>query len=104
MPEAFCYRFQAHMEPNWQAIVKKIVGLSTEQEQEAFRAKLRENPQEGRMIGRTYDFTEFFDSSSGLTTRFQRTNPPNQSYCNFVDEFVDRGYLFGWDSPFMPEG
>ena len=76
-------------------LIKKVIGLSTEQEQQAFGAKLRDNPQEGRMVGRTYDFTEFFDSSFGLTMRFQRTNPQNQSYCNFVTEFVDRGYLLG---------
>ena len=55
------------------------------------------------MIGRKYDFTEFFDSSSGLTTRFQRTNTQTQSWGNFVGDFVTRGYLLEWGSPLMPE-
>jgi hypothetical protein len=52
---------------------------------------MTEYPQEESMLGRTYDLTEFFDASSGLTTRFQRTNIRKLSYCNFVSEFADRG-------------
>ena len=52
VPAVFCYRFQARLEPKWDAIIKKVFGLATEEEQTAFGAKLRENPNEDRMIGR----------------------------------------------------
>ena len=52
MPTAFSYRFQARVEPKWHTNIKKVVGLATEEEQQLFGAKLRENPQEGRMTGR----------------------------------------------------
>jgi hypothetical protein len=103
IPVVFSYKFQARLEPKWHAIIKKVFGLGTEKEQLAFGAKLSENPHEERMIGRRYDFTEFFDSSSGLTMRFQRTNTQTQSWANFVGDFIDRGYLLEWGTPLMPE-
>ena len=103
MPAMFCYRFQARLEPKWHEIIKKVFGLETKEEQLAFGNKLRENPNEDRMIGRKYDFTEFFDSSSGLTTRFERISTSTRSFGNFVGEFGHRGYLLEWGTPLMPE-
>ena len=76
----FSYRFQARLEPKWHAIIEKVFGLATEKEQLAFGANLSENPHEDRMIGRQYDFTEFFDSSSGLTMRFERISTMTRSF------------------------
>ena len=72
MAAMFSYRFQARLEPKWHEIIKKVFGLETKEEQLTLGEKLRENPHEDRMIGQKYDFTEFFNSSSGLTTRFER--------------------------------
>ena len=71
-------------------------------EHAAFLAKLKDSAETDRMLNRTYDFTEFFDSRSGLTMRFQRTNTRETTYSGFVSEFADRGYLLGWGSPLEP--
>jgi len=108
MSPAFSYRLQVQVEPKWHEIIAKVIGLSTDQESKAFGEKLRgyvrEYTQDDLMLNRTYRFTEFFDASSGLTTRFERINTPKRSYGDFVGEFADRGYLFGRSCPFMPEG
>ena len=107
MSPTFSYRLQVGVEPKWHEIIAKVVGLSTDQERTVFGDKLREYrqkyAQDDLMLNRTYHFTEFFDASSGLTTRFERINTLQQSYSDFVSEFADRGYLFGQSCPFMPE-
>jgi hypothetical protein len=69
---------------------KKVVGLREEECQE-FGQKII--LQEDRMLHRTYDLTEFFDATSGLTLRFQRTNLFRESWGMFVNEFGDAGYV-----------
>jgi len=106
MSPTFSYKLQVRVEPKWGEIIARAVGLSTEQERKAFGEKLRgytEVPQWDQMLHRTYSFTEFFDASSGLTTRFLKISTLQQSYSDFVSEFSDRGYLFGWHCPFMPD-
>jgi hypothetical protein len=107
MSPTFSYRLQVGVEPKWSEIIAKVIGLSTDQQRKAFGEKLREYrkgcTQDDLMLSRTYRFTEFFDASSGLTTRFARINSSQQSYGDFVSEFADRGYLFGWSCPFMPD-
>jgi hypothetical protein len=78
-PVIFSYRFNAHLQPNWAAIVKRIFHLSTEKERSEFGDKLSKTPHE--MLGRSYDFTEFFDSFSGLTMRRigRRRDPPGST-------------------------
>jgi hypothetical protein len=107
MSPTFSYRLQVGVEPKWHEVIARVIGLSTDQEREAFGEKLRkyrqEYTQDDLMLNRTYSFTEFFDASSGLMTRFERINTLQQSYSDFVSEFADRGYLFGRTCPFMPE-
>ena len=38
MPATFSYRLQVRVEPEWAAIIKRVVGLANEQEQQAFDA------------------------------------------------------------------
>jgi hypothetical protein len=48
--------------------------------------------------GRRYYFTEYYESASGLTTRFQRVLCQNgKQYFYPVDEFGDSGYIFDSD-------
>jgi hypothetical protein len=91
------------IEPEWAEIIKRVVGLKNDQEQKDFSTKLKEHLQADRMLHRHYDFTEFFDASTGLTTKFQRVHTDGKTYSGFVGEFGDAGYLFGRNNPLMPE-
>jgi hypothetical protein len=100
---SFSYRLKIAVEPQWAEIIKRVVGLKNEEEQNQFGAKIKEHLQDDRMLHRHYDFTEFFDSSTGLTQRFQRVHIDGKTFSGFVGELRDAGYLFGRDSPLMPE-
>ncbi|HVS89971.1 MAG TPA: hypothetical protein VHF01_17345, partial [Candidatus Acidoferrum sp.] len=89
----FSYRLTMKIEPQWAEIIKRVVGLKNDEEQRNFGTKLKEHLQADRMLHRHYDFTEFFDSSSGLTTKFQRVHTDGKSYSGFVGDFRDAGYL-----------
>ncbi|SRR6266404_5640737 len=99
----FSYCLKMRIEPQWGEIIKRVVGLKNAQEQTDFGNKLREYRQTDRMINRRYDFTEFFDTSTGLTLKYQRVHLDDKTYSNFVDEFGDAGYLLGRDSSLMPD-
>jgi hypothetical protein len=100
---AFSYRLKIAVEPQWAEIIKQVVGLRDHYEQKEFAKKLTDLPDD-RMLHRHYDFTEFFDSQTGLTTRFQRLHTNGKTHSGFVKEFADAGYLFGHNSPLVPEG
>ena len=100
--QPFHYSLHIRVEPQWAEIIRKVVGL-TEDERTAFGEKIGQNLRENYMLNRKYAFTEYFDAASGMTLKFQRTDLLGQSWCNFVDEFGDAGYLFGSSSPLMPE-
>jgi hypothetical protein len=100
MSEDFAYRLGIRIAPQWGVICEKVMPPPTmEDEHAAFLAKLKDNAETDRMLNRTYDFTEFFDSRSGLTMRFQQTNTGKTTYSGVVSEFADRGYLLGWGDP-----
>jgi hypothetical protein len=91
----FSYRMKIRVEPNWDAIVKRILGPDASVGFSELMGKAEAVPAIWKNLQRTYDFTEFFESRSGLTVRFQRTNAREISYANFVDEFRDCNRLFG---------
>jgi len=99
----FSYRLKISMEPDWAEIIRQAVGLKDEREQREFGLKLPNPPQPDRMLHKRYDFTEFFDSRSGLTVKFQRIHLDGATYSGFVKGFRDGGYLFGRTNPLLPE-
>jgi hypothetical protein len=102
----FSYRLKIAVEPQWAEIIKRVVGLKNEEEQNQFGAKIKEHLQDDRMLHRNYDFTEFFDASSGLTMKFRRVHTDEgdgKTFSGFVSEFRDAGYLFGHNNSLMPE-
>jgi hypothetical protein len=67
MSEDFAYRLQIRIAPHWGVICEKVMPPPTmKDEHAAFLAKLKDSAETDRMLNRTYDFTEFFDSRSGL--------------------------------------
>jgi hypothetical protein len=97
------YRLQVSVEPQWAEIIKRVVGFRDEHEQRDFGTKLRDHLSPDRLLHRKYDFTEFFDSQSGLTIKYQRVSTPDTTYGFFVREFCDAGHLFGWNNPLTPK-
>lgn len=106
MPEIFkdkfSYKLDIHIEPNWYKIYKKLYGPKSEKEFEKIfeeKHKKMEKDDTSSLWGRRYYFTEYYDSASGLTTRFQRVLCQNgKQYFYPVDEFGDSGYIFESDS------
>ena len=99
----FSYRLKIAVEPQWAEIIKQVVGLYNDQEQKEFAERLKDHLRDDRMLHRHYDFTEFFDSQTGLTAKFQRVHANGKTHSGFVQEFADAGYLFGRDNPLVPE-
>ena len=93
----FSYRMKIRVEPNWNAIIKRIVSPDAGERFSELMEKAKAVPAIWNALYRTYDFTEYFDSRSGLTIRFQRINTHENSHANFVDEFRSCNQLFGRD-------
>ncbi len=105
MPEIFkdkfSYKLDIHIEPNWYKVYKKLCNPKSEKKfEKEFGEKIKKMKEdEFNLYGRRYYFTEYYDSASGLTTRFQRVLCHNGiQYFYPVDEFGDRGYIFDSDS------
>jgi len=102
--QPFSYRLDITIEPNWNALYKKIVNPESDKEWEKIIEKKRKDLDKDdieNIFGRRYHFTEYYDSTSGLTTRFQRTYLGNgKHYFRTADEFGDRGYVFGSDGDY----
>lgn len=100
----FSYKLDIYIEPWWYKIYKKVSAPKDEKKWEKETAKKVEDFEKSgdmtaNLYGRRYLFTEYYDSVSGLTTRFQRVffwNGEQKIYP--VDEFGDRGYIFDADS------
>lgn len=102
--EPFSYKLDISLEPNWVAIYKKLSALESENEWEKLIQKkidLLKEDEERSLFGRRYKFIEYYDSVSGITTRFQRIllNSGKQLF-SATDEFGDRGFLVESDSNF----
>ena len=91
----FSYRMAIRIEPHWEAIVKRIVGPNGKERVSGLMERAAAVPAILSNFSRTYDFTEFFESRSGLTIRFQRTNSREVSHASFVDTFRGCNQLFG---------
>lgn len=106
MPEMFkdkfSYKLDIHIEPNWYKIYKKLHGPKSEKEFEKIfeeKHKKMEKDDTSSLWGRRYCFTEYYDSASGFTARFQRVIClDGKQYFYPVDEFGNKGYIFDSDS------
>lgn len=104
LKQQFSYKLDIFIEPWWYKIYKKISNPTDEAKWEKETEKkiaALEKAEDGsdNLWGRRYLFTEYYDSTSGLTTRFQRIFYTNGEQKIFpVDEFGDRGYVFDEDS------
>lgn len=100
----FSYKLDIYIEPWWYKIYKKVSSPSDEKKWEKeTKKKIEDFEKSGDMNsslwGRRYFFTEYYDSVSGLTTRFQRVSYWNGEQKFYpVAEFGDRGYIFDVDS------
>jgi hypothetical protein len=94
------YKLDIYIEPWWFKLYKIASGGKSEEELSK-EIKAKEKTQEDMdtsLFGRRYYFTEYYDSSTGLTTRFQRVFLPSGKQIFYpVDEFGDRGYFFDID-------
>lgn len=106
--QPFSYRLDISIEPNWYNLYKKLHSKKSEKEFEklvAAKAKEAEKDSDSTNLWhRRYIFTEYYDSASGLTQRFQRVICPNgKQYFYPVEEFGDIGYVFESDNDLGPD-
>lgn len=97
----FSYKLDIHIEPWWFKLYKKASGEASEKKlsKEIEEKEKKSEDVDSNLYGRRYYFTEYYDSSTGLTTRFQRVFLPSGKQVFYpVDEFGDRGYFFESDS------
>lgn len=95
--EDFAYKLTVSLEPNWYQIIKRLYKPDSDNEWEKLEKKLEKIKKDPDvdLVGRRYLFTEFYDSRSGMTSRFQRTFYPNgKQVLACVEEFGDGGYLY----------
>jgi hypothetical protein len=100
----FSYKLDIYLEPWWYKIYKKISNPADEKLWDKETKKKIDNFEKSKdmdsnLYGRRYLFTEYYDSASGLITRFQKVRfwSGEQKFYP-VDEFGDRGYIFDEDS------
>lgn len=100
--DKFSYKLDIHIEPNWYEMYKKLCNPKSEKEFEKIFEEKCETIRKGNfgLAGRKYYFTEYYDSVSGLTERFQRVFQNGKQYFYPVDEFGDMGYIFESDNEF----
>lgn len=94
------YKLDVYMEPHWGRFYKKVFDNVSEDLVFAEIDKKKETSAniDSNLYGRRYYFTEYYDSSTGLTMRFQRVIYPSGKVLVFpVDEFGDTGYFFESD-------
>lgn len=96
----FSYKLDIYIEPNWFELYKKTSPGKSEKEIEKEFVEKSEKTEDADddLVGRRYFFTEYYDSATGLTTRFQRVFIlVENSFSTPVDEFGDSGYFFRSD-------
>jgi len=103
--QKFSYKLDIHIEPNWYNLYKKLHNPKSEKDfDKVVEAKIKETEKDDgstNLWGRRYYFTEYYDSASGLTQRFQRVICQNgKQYFYPINEFGDRGYVFASDDKF----
>ncbi|MEX1014382.1 MAG: hypothetical protein WDZ80_04445 [Candidatus Paceibacterota bacterium] len=96
----FSYKLDIYIEPNWFELYKKTSpGKSEKELEKEFIEKTEKSENTNNdLVGRRYFFTEYYDSATGLTTRFQKVfYSSGKQFFYPVDEFGDRGYFFHSD-------
>jgi hypothetical protein len=96
------YKLDIQIEPSWYEIYKKASGKNGKELNDYIDSKLKEienlEYDDGSLWGKRYFFTEYYDASSGLITKFQRVVKGEKQVCFPVSEFGDSGYIFNSDS------
>jgi len=94
------YKLDIYIEPWWFKLYKIASGEKSE-DNLSKEIEVKEKKSEdidSNLYGRRYYFTEYYDSATGLTTRFQRVFLPSGKQVFYpVDEFGDRGCFFNSD-------
>jgi hypothetical protein len=94
----FSYKLDITLQPDWYKLYKKVSTPKSEKEWEKELEEKIKKSDESDLWQRSYHFTEYYDSASGLTTRFQRIFLKNGKQLSLpVDEFGDFGYVFEAD-------
>lgn len=94
----FSYKLDITLQPHWYKLYKKVSSPKSDKEWEKELEEKIKKSDEFDLWQRSYHFTEYYDSSSGLTTRFQRIFLKNgEQRSSPVDEFGDFGYVFEAD-------
>ena len=95
------YKLEVHIRPLWSRLYKIASGKKSEKvvSKEVETKEKKSEDKDLNMFGRRYTFTEYYDSVTGLTTRFQRIFLPSGKQDFYpVDEFGDCGYFFDSDT------
>lgn len=96
----FSYKLDIHIEPSWFVLYKKLSkGKSEKEIEKELESKIKKSEDaDADIYGRRYYFTEYYDSATGLKTRFQKVIClSGKQFFYPVDEFGDRGYFFESD-------
>jgi|GEM_PF-2383337 len=97
------YKLEIYISPDWFNIYKKLSGNSLDKEDFIKKIELQEKQSdnfESGLYGRNYKFTEYYNSGTGLITKFQSVRLRNGNEIFFVvDDFRDSGYIFSCDDP-----
>ncbi len=93
-PKQFGYKLDVTPFVDWKRLAEKIAGSEISQELKEMFAEYEKNGRHG-IYGTYYEFTEYYDSASGLTSRFQRIASGDIERTFPTDEFMHCGYMFG---------
>ena len=103
----FSYRLHISLNPDWYNIYRRCNPDQSKEKQNEFIDEMNKKMKDSNFAdsvlwGRNYNFTEFYDSTSGLTILFQEmyyTYPHENLKKTFsiVDKFGDLGYLIEKD-------
>lgn len=103
----FSYKLDINLEPDWDNLYKKVAGIGSKEELgKILEKKIKALDYESDLWGRRYQFTEYYDSSSGLIVKLQKTlTADGKQTLKTVDEFGDGGFIFTQDrdNAFMNE-
>ena len=90
----FAYKLDVSLTPYWPKLAEKIAGSKTSKELDEMFAG-RDKDSDAGLYGSYFHFTEYYDTASGLTMRFQTSAVGEKTHTNPVDEFLAYGSMFG---------
>lgn len=92
------YSLIIRMSPNWDKVYKKIYKKSSDEDFKEHIKKQVKNIDKNDLYGSIYEFTEYFDSASGLTILLQRIERKSgEILFSNVWEFGENGCIFNSD-------